>query len=123
MTLRERDIALRAAVADDARRVWEWRNEAAARAASFDSREIPFEDHARWFAQRMTDPAFRMLIGLDDAGTPFGYARFVRADDEAEISVAWAAGHRGRGLGTALIRGASRRIMAERWAHRIVARV
>jgi UDP-2,4-diacetamido-2,4,6-trideoxy-beta-L-altropyranose hydrolase len=116
-------IAVREAVPTDSRIIWEWRNERRAREASFDSREIPFVEHERWLATKMADPAFRILIGMDRSGNAIGYARFGRAGDHAEISVALDARSRGRGLGSALIRAASERILADNWASRIVARV
>lgn len=118
-------IALRPAGPGDAQAIWEWRNEPAARAASFSSQEIPWEAHARWYAERLGDPALRLLVVADAAsGEEAGYVRFAVHRDTAEISVALGAAARGRGTGRAAIAGGSAWLFAEVPAvRRIVARI
>ena len=112
-------VAIRAATLEDAKLVWEWRNDPEARAASFTTREIPFEEHRDWFARALADPQRRMFVILAH-NRPVGYVRFAVEDDRAEISVGVDALERGRGYGTAAIgiasdlvlTGAVRRVVA-----------
>ena len=114
-------VGVRPATPADARRLWEWRNEPGVRSASFSSAPIPFADHERWLAARLTDPRSAIYIALDDGGREIGYVRFDVDDDEARISAAIAPALRGRGLGHAAIREGVRAFTAARPDARIVA--
>jgi RimJ/RimL family protein N-acetyltransferase len=92
-------IALRAARPDDARRLLEWANDPATRAASFDREPIAWQEHVAWLAAVLDDPARRLWIA-EEAGVPVGQVRVDRAaDGVGVVSIGLAAGARGRGLG------------------------
>jgi UDP-2,4-diacetamido-2,4,6-trideoxy-beta-L-altropyranose hydrolase len=111
-------ISLRPATNDDCRRVWEWSNEAAVRAASFRDEPIPWEKHQQWFAARLSDPATKFYIAEKDA--PIGQTRFALGDEgEATISTSLDATQRGRGLGSAVILAACERLFAETRVSRV----
>lgn len=116
-------IILRPFEEKDCRQVWEWRNEASVRQASFQSESIPYPDHERWFMGKLADPDFRGFIAEDAGGGSVGYVRFQRHGRDAEISVALAPQARGNGYGTALIREASERMMKTGVAERVIALV
>jgi UDP-2,4-diacetamido-2,4,6-trideoxy-beta-L-altropyranose hydrolase len=118
-----RPVTLRRATADDAHRVWEWRNEPATRAASFNTAEVSWEGHQRWFTGRLSDSATRMLIASDAAGREIGFVRFDVAGREAEISVALDVTTRGRGWGRAIIRASSADILRRGDVDRVIARI
>jgi RimJ/RimL family protein N-acetyltransferase len=105
-------LALCRAGPEDSRRLWQWRNEDETRQASFQTDPIPFEQHERWFAERLRDPHTRLFLILED-GRPVGYVRFDLAPPEAEINLSLDPTVRGRGLGAAVIRLASERIRSE----------
>ncbi len=113
---------LRRATALDVRRIWEWRNDADARRASFDPNPIPFESHEQWFARKLGDPHSRIFIAEVD-GTPVAYVRFEVDDGHAEISVAVDPLARGRGYGPAAIAEGARLLFAETAVERITALV
>ena len=111
-------IALRPATRDDCRRVWEWSNEPAVRAASFRSEPILWEDHASWFAARLDDAATTFYIA--EMNEPIGQTRFIlAAEGEATISASLEVTQRGRGLGSALLLAACTRYFAEAAANRV----
>lgn len=61
---------------------------------------------------------------FDDPALPFGHVRFEVTDDEAEISVIVERSHRGRGLGTALIRaGTEAYLRRHDAADRVIAKI
>ena len=101
------DVQLREATADDAERVWKWRNEPCVRAASLDSDPIPLDDHKRWFERRLQRSNVVIMIVSDEDGIDIGYVRFEIETDEAEISIALDPRSRGMGHGTAAIQSAS----------------
>lgn len=107
------DVRLRLATLDDCRMVWEWANEPAVRAASFDSNPIKWEEHVDWFNGRLQNPGCLYYIVLNDMGLPIGQVRFDTQGDNAEINVSISSDFRGQGFGTETIRAASERLFCE----------
>lgn len=97
-------LELREAEPQDVRLLFEWANDPAARAQSFTQAEIPWEDHERWFARRLSDARCLLLIAQDSRGEPLGQVRF-DLDEEANaiISISIAPAQRGRGYGAEAI--------------------
>ncbi|MFO0852002.1 MAG: UDP-2,4-diacetamido-2,4,6-trideoxy-beta-L-altropyranose hydrolase [Gemmataceae bacterium] len=112
-------VRVRPVTADDARRVWEWANDPVTRAASFTTAAIPWENHIRWFAAKLTDPNCVFLIA--EATNPVGQVRFDLTGDEAVISVGLAPDARGCGFGTAAIRAAVEHLTQTRPVRRVEA--
>jgi RimJ/RimL family protein N-acetyltransferase len=98
-------VWLRRAGPADCRRVWEWANEEAARAASFSSDPIPWSDHEKWFDARLREERCRILIACDADDREIGYVRMEAEaeSDDATISICVAPERRGRGLGRRMI--------------------
>jgi RimJ/RimL family protein N-acetyltransferase len=104
------DLTLRPASAADAGRLREWRNDPEVRASSRNTGEIGAAEHDAWLAAALADPEVRLLI-CELGGEPVGQVRFDRRGERRyEISVALAAGVRGRGLAATLISMAMRRL-------------
>jgi UDP-2,4-diacetamido-2,4,6-trideoxy-beta-L-altropyranose hydrolase len=99
--LRTRELRLRPAEPSDDRMLWEWANDPATRAASFDSGVIPWATHEQWFRERLRDPDARLFIATE--ADAIGLVRFQCAGEEAVISVVMAPESRGRGLAAPLI--------------------
>lgn len=114
-------LTLRPAIADDARFIYELRNEAGVREASFNSEPLDWDRHLAWFTSKLAEGA-RIYIAVSGE-RPAGYARLDSAQDgECEISIAILPELRGQGIGTEVIRLASE--MAEREGFvRLVARI
>ena len=115
-------LSLRPATPDDARRVWEWRNEEGTRRASFQSAVIPYEAHEAWFPRLLAKTDSRMFIA-DVDGVPAGVVRVDNLAAEPEISIALAPAARGRGYGSRAIDDACARVFRETAAPAIVALV
>jgi UDP-2,4-diacetamido-2,4,6-trideoxy-beta-L-altropyranose hydrolase len=118
-----RPVSLRRATLADARRIWLWRNEPAARSASFSTGEVPWDVHQRWFAGRVDSPTTHLWIASDPSGRELGYARFDLSERIAEISVALDASTRGEGWGRAVIRAACERELESGAVDRVIAHV
>lgn len=104
-------VRVRAARAEDCGTVWEWNNDPVTRAFSFSSDPIPWADHVAWFEARVAGPAEAVLVAEDAEGRPVGVARFGRDGVVAEIGVTVAPERRGNGLGAAIIREATARLL------------
>jgi UDP-2,4-diacetamido-2,4,6-trideoxy-beta-L-altropyranose hydrolase len=112
--MRAFEVVLRRATAADAKRLWLWRNEPSVREQSFQSDEIPWDDHVRWLDRTLADPNRVIWICTDKGGEPIGQGRFAIRDDEAEISISLDSAWRGRGYGVILLDALAERLFSER---------
>jgi RimJ/RimL family protein N-acetyltransferase len=97
-------LDIRPAGPEDEDLVLRWRNEPSARAASFSKDEILAEHHHAWFTRKLSDPDCALLI-VEEDGQPVGQVRLDRVGhDLGEISIGFAPGARGRGLGREALR-------------------
>lgn len=110
---REDKLLLRIAenTPEDAKLLYDWRMDPAARQNSFHHGEFSFDEHLEWY-HRMMDDENRILYimmledeGDDPTGIPVGQIRFDFSKDktEAEISYSIAPEYRGRGFGRAIL--------------------
>jgi UDP-2,4-diacetamido-2,4,6-trideoxy-beta-L-altropyranose hydrolase len=117
--LLDRELTLRLARESDCRLLFAWADDPAARAASFHSASLSWEDHSRWFADRMQDPQSVIYIGETARGEPVGVVRFQIKDEIAALSVNVAPQFRGRGWGRELIMFSTRSVVRARSARRV----
>lgn len=99
-------LVARPATLQDARQLWQWRNDPATRAGSRSSAEVPWDDHLRWFAASVarTD---RMLLVVEDPRGPVGTVRWdLRGEGEWEVSITVSPQRRGQCLARPLLRTA-----------------
>jgi UDP-2,4-diacetamido-2,4,6-trideoxy-beta-L-altropyranose hydrolase len=101
--LQDRELNLRMAQQSDCRLLFDWASDARARAASFRSSVISWEEHTLWFAERLQDKQSVMFIGENAASEPVGLVRFQLRDRTAVVSVNVAPEFRGQGWGGELI--------------------
>lgn len=103
-------VQLRPVIPDDAKLLWEWANDPTVRSVSFTTDPIPWDQHVRWFGERLRDPATVFFIATDPAGDSLGQIRFDVRGEEAEVSVSLARKSRGHGYGSAIILAGSRKL-------------
>jgi UDP-2,4-diacetamido-2,4,6-trideoxy-beta-L-altropyranose hydrolase len=116
-------MIMRPVEARDCRMLWEWANDRMVRQVSFSSAAIPWEEHGRWFSEKLHDPTCLFLMFEDD-GNPAGTARIqCTTAIDAEISVTIAPQYRGRGLASHLIEQAIDRAFANFATQRVHALV
>lgn len=96
-------VTLRRATVDDANRLMEWRNDPDAVRFSVSGTWIEKEEHERWLRAHLEDPATRLWIA-EEAGQAVGQVRVETEGAVGVVSIAVAPGHRGRGLGSAILR-------------------
>jgi RimJ/RimL family protein N-acetyltransferase len=116
-------LCLRAARADDAKRLLVWRNDPVTRRFSFDHGEVSRASHMEWLAQRLDDSSGALWIAESD-GEPVGQVRAdVLGPELVEIHITVAPAARGQRLAARMIAQASERIDRELCANVILARV
>lgn len=82
----------------DVRAVFALANDPDVRRGSFHPEPIAWQEHERWFDSRLKDPRSVDLLAYDGDALA-GHVRFDVEDETATVSIALAAGYRGRGLG------------------------
>jgi UDP-2,4-diacetamido-2,4,6-trideoxy-beta-L-altropyranose hydrolase len=117
------DVTLRSATAEDAERVFAWRNSDEVRRRSFDPSPVAWETHSGWFHQTLAREDRALLIG-EWRGQPIGVVRYDMEGDRARISVYLAPGQTQPGLGRRLIGEGSAWLKAHRpGVHTVIAEV
>jgi UDP-2,4-diacetamido-2,4,6-trideoxy-beta-L-altropyranose hydrolase len=122
-TLLDRALKLRLVREDDCRLLFEWAQDPVARAVSFHPAAISWEDHSRWFAERLQDPQSVIYIGENAGGEAVGLVRFQIKDEKAVLSVNVALQFRGAGWGAELILFSTRALVRNRLRAHSVRRV
>lgn len=104
-------VRVRRARADDADRVFAWRNAVETRRHSHDPRPLSLEKHLEWFRKTLADEKRVLLIGEGEKG-PVGVLRYDLEPATATVSVYLNPSYHGRGLGKTLL------LEGERWLQR-----
>ena len=99
-------LTARRARMDDARLLWEWRNDPGARAGSRNADMVPWPQHLAWLESSLTRED-RMLLVVEDIVGPVGTARWdLGRHGEWEVSITVAPDRRGQRLAGPLLRAA-----------------
>jgi UDP-2,4-diacetamido-2,4,6-trideoxy-beta-L-altropyranose hydrolase len=101
--LLNRELSVRLARESDCKLLFAWAEDPVARAASFHPAAILWDEHVRWFTERLHDPQSVVYIGENAAGEAVGVVRFQIKGEGAVLSINVAPGFRGQGWGRELI--------------------
>ena len=104
---RSPDITIRQATEQDCHDLWVWRNHPEVRKWYFCKEGVTYNDHRRWFANKLRDPSTRIYIAQDALGVKVGQARFDTKEGSTCISVSLSPLQFGKGLGSRLIKAAT----------------
>lgn len=108
---------LRGAADQDAELIWRWANDPLVRANALNPDPIAWEDHVRWFQERMGSSECRIYVG-EIGPKPVGQIRFDVEPDWVSITLSVGEEWRGRGVGTLLISEGVDRWVSERGSTR-----
>lgn len=99
------DVHVRRATMDDARRLFDWRNDEETRAQSRTTEPVQWEGHVKWLEHSLKKPPeVRLLCIAEKDGEPIGTVRAdMRNDGCTEISYTIAPAARGRGLSKPMV--------------------
>jgi ribosomal protein S18 acetylase RimI-like enzyme len=107
-------LVARPATLQDARLLWQWRNDPVTRAGSRSPQEVSWDDHLRWLTSSLAR-SDRLLLVVQDVAGPVGTVRWdldgqaegsADGGHEWEVSITVAPHRRGRSLGRPLLRAA-----------------
>lgn len=96
-------IILRKAKATDCDLLFKWVNDPEVRAASFRSAAIAYDEHCRWYANKLTEPDSHIFIGVSSNGGFVGMVRLDNKETGRYVSILVAKEYRGYGYGTQLL--------------------
>lgn len=98
MDIKNNFYTLRKVTMDDINLLFEWANNADVRQNSFHNKEILYEDHVRWFHNKIKSQTTVMYIYLYN-NLPVGQIRFEIEQDKAELNYSISKEYRGQGHG------------------------
>lgn len=93
----------RYATEEDVDLIFNWANEKAVRQNSFNSAEIKYEDHVKWYKNLLADKEHNDQLILMHGDVPVGQCRLRYEGESVEIGLSVDKDHRGTGAGNALI--------------------
>ena len=85
----------------DVRLLFDWANNSSTRSSSINSNKITWEEHLRWFNQKMTNPKTKMFLFLKK--NPVGVLRLDEVNNRMNISFSVDIEQRGKGIGSEII--------------------
>ena len=98
-------LKIRLANIDDMKKVFDLSNDDVVRQNSFNSSKILWEDHEKWFKNRISRVADEPFYIVEDENGNFaGQTRFDKKNGEIVISVSIAEAFRGKGLAGSVIK-------------------
>jgi len=98
----QRPLHLRPARAEDAKRLFEWRNAEPTRRHFHDPSPLTLQGHMRWFRDCLNDDSRALLIG-EDGGLPVGVLRYDFGRSVATVSIYLDPALHGHGYGPQLL--------------------
>ncbi|NBP68517.1 MAG: N-acetyltransferase, partial [Cytophagia bacterium] len=96
-------ITFRMATKEDALLYFNWVNDPEVRKNSFHTNAIAFEDHVKWFNEKLNSDKCYFYLFLDVNGVPVGQVRIESYSDETVIGISLDRAFRGRALSSKMI--------------------
>jgi RimJ/RimL family protein N-acetyltransferase len=106
----ENNMTFRSATIEDAKHLFEWRNDPETRRQSINTDEVSWSAHLDWLERSLANPSRTLLVALLE-GEFVGTIRLDVEEEKnypAELSWTVAPSARGRGLGTSMVKEAAK---------------
>ena len=98
---RKNELTQRSVQHSDAQLLFDWANDSSTRSSSLNSKKITWEEHLRWFNQKMNNPKTKMFLFLKKK--PVGVLRLDEVNNKLHISFSVDIEQRGKGIGSDII--------------------
>ncbi len=117
------EITLRAARDEDSEMLMTLRNDPDAVRYSVSGRAVTSEEHGHWFSVVRGDPSRCRIWIAEDGAETVGQVRIDLSGDCGVVSIAVGVDHRGRGVGTAMLKAVVARVGLDGAPSRLTAMV
>lgn len=101
------------ATIDDMKDVFDLSNDEFVRANSFNQEKIKWENHQKWFKNKINDENCIFYVVKDAQNKLISQVRFDKSNNEADISISISLDYRGRGYGAKILNLTSEKVIAE----------
>ena len=105
--LNQRNISFRKAKPKDITTVFNWSNDELVRKNSYNSKRIEFEDHRKWFSNKITNKNTLFLIALIN-NNPAGMVRFDIKREHSAVGILISKSYRGQKLASEFLTESSK---------------
>ena len=99
----QNNFKLRIAAESDVKSLFELSNEENVRENSINSEQIQWDNHVKWFNEKITDDNYLILIAEDENNQFLGQVRYELKNNQATISISIAPDFRGLDLAAPII--------------------
>jgi UDP-2,4-diacetamido-2,4,6-trideoxy-beta-L-altropyranose hydrolase len=106
-------LNLRKVRPDDKKLLFDWANDASTRESSFNTSQIPWTVHEKWFEERIQSNRTMIYVAQDEPGHDVGQIRFEKIKENAEAGFSIDEASRGKGFGAVLLDKGCEAIFAE----------
>jgi RimJ/RimL family protein N-acetyltransferase len=96
----EGKMRIRSATIDDARLLFDWRDDPVTRRASYDTGELLFDAHVAWLQATLLNPSRKLLVA-EEEDVPVGTVRIDRSAGDDVVELSWTVSPHARGRGVA----------------------
>jgi RimJ/RimL family protein N-acetyltransferase len=96
-------LSYRFAKQEDVDLYYSWANDEVVRQNSFNSNPISYDDHVKWFSEKIKDRNFTFYLFFNEEDAPVGQVRIEQKADHALIGISIATGQRGKGYGVPML--------------------
>ncbi|MEX0967238.1 MAG: GNAT family N-acetyltransferase [Bacteroidia bacterium] len=100
----------REATMADCQQIYKWNSDPVTRANSFNSSVFSFEDHKKWFEDKLKNGATKFFVFANEREQDVGLVRMDSVDDYWLIGLNVVPDHRGKGYAANMIIGAVQKI-------------
>jgi RimJ/RimL family protein N-acetyltransferase len=96
-------ISFRKAILEDADLYYNWANDFLVRANSFNSNPINYDNHVKWFSNKLLSDTTRFYLFTNELNIPVGQVRIEATSPETIIGISVDKDFRGLGLSTEML--------------------
>lgn len=96
-------IDFRKANAEDIDLYYQWSNDPLVRENSFQQDIIPYDEHKKWFNEKLESKFCNFYLFFDLTGIPVGQVRIDRSNNETVVGLSLDSFFRGRGFGVLML--------------------
>jgi len=100
-------LKMRMATAADVDLYFNWANDKVVRENSFNSSEINYEQHVKWFTNKLSSKDCFFYLFLNEQNVPVGQVRIDKTNEEVVIGISIDEKQRGKGFGVQMLNKAT----------------